>query len=103
MSEEEKRQKEADALDHIGEILGDCPARDQIRSLWEEYEAGETGEAKLVKDFDKIEMIVQAREYERDQGVNLQEFFDSTAGKWRTSLGESWANQIYIERDTTTE
>ena len=98
MSQEEKRQKEAAALDHIGEILGDCPARDQIRSLWEEYEAGETGEAKLVKDFDKIEMIVQAREYERDQGVNLQEFFDSTAGKWRTTLGESWANQIYNER-----
>jgi len=47
-------------------------------------------------------MIVQAGEYERDQGVNLQEFFDSTAGKWRTSLGESWANEVYDTRGRNT-
>jgi len=59
VSEEEKRRREATALDQIAEILGDCPARDQIRRLWEEYEAGETGEAKLVKDFDKVCRMVQ--------------------------------------------
>jgi 5'-deoxynucleotidase YfbR-like HD superfamily hydrolase len=52
-----------------------------------EYEAGQTKEAKLCKDFDKIEMILQALEYENSQGKELQEFFDSTAGKWRTALG----------------
>lgn len=52
-----------------------------------EYEEGKTDEAKLCKDFDKIEMILQAFEYESSQGKELQEFFDSTAGKWRTSLG----------------
>ena len=52
-----------------------------------EYEAGETNEAKLCKDFDKIEMILQAFEYESAQGKDLQEFFDSTAGKWRTVHG----------------
>lgn len=52
-----------------------------------EYEAGVTTEAKLCKDFDKIEMIMQAYEYEAEQSLDLQEFFDSTAGKWRTPLG----------------
>lgn len=33
---------------------------DEILELWEEYEAGETAEAKLMKDLDKFEMIVQA-------------------------------------------
>jgi len=45
---------------------------------------------------------VQAGEYERDQadrGVELQEFFDSTAGKWRTETGKAWARQVTEERD----
>ena len=32
-------------------------------------------------------MILQAFEYENAQGKDLQEFFDSTAGKWRTAYG----------------
>ena len=39
--------------------------------------------------------------YERDQGergVELQEFFDSTAGKWRTDVGKSWAQVVTDER-----
>ena len=95
----EKHQMERAAMDQIAEMLGDCPAAKSIRALWEEYEAGETQEAKLVKDFDKIEMIVQAGEYERDQpGVELQEFFDSTAGKWRTDVGKEWAACVTDER-----
>ncbi len=38
---------------------------DEIYNLWMEYETGSTLEARLVKDFDKFEMIVQADEYER--------------------------------------
>lgn len=102
VSDAEKYQMESEAMDRISSILGDCPAAKSIRALWEEYEKGETKEAKLVKDFDKIEMIVQAGEYERaqaDRGVELQEFFDSTAGKWRTDVGRSWAQVVTDERD----
>jgi hypothetical protein len=52
-----------------------------------EYEEASTPEAQICKDFDKIEMIMQAYEYEEEQPVVLQSFFDSTAGKWRTELG----------------
>ena len=48
----------------------------------------------------QIEMILQATEYETAQGSdNLQEFFDSTAGKWRTEIGRSWAEEIYKRRN----
>ena len=30
-----------------------------MRELWEEYEAGASPTAQLVKDFDKLEMIIQ--------------------------------------------
>ena len=43
-------------------------------------------------------MILQAHEYEVGQGMVLQEFFDSTAGKWRTELGRSWAEELYRRR-----
>ena len=37
----------------------------EFHSLWQEYEDGETAEARFVKDLDKFEMILQAYEYEQ--------------------------------------
>lgn len=37
--------------------------------------------------FAQLEMILQAQEYEAAQGMQLDEFFNSTADKWRTDLG----------------
>ena len=47
----------------------------------------------------QLEMILQAHEYETGQSMTLQEFYDSTAGKWRTELGRSWAEEIYRRRE----
>jgi len=44
--------------------------------LWEEYETKETPEARLVHNADRIEMLVQALEYE-DGAVNLEQFWDT--------------------------
>ena len=52
-----------------------------------EYERGETAEAQMCKDFDKLEMILQASEYETAQGLDLQDFFDSTHNQWKTAHG----------------
>ncbi|KAK9084521.1 hypothetical protein Syun_031537 [Stephania yunnanensis] len=52
----------------------------EIHGLWMEYEQSSSLEAKIVKDFDKVEMILQALEYETEQGKNLDDFFQSTAG-----------------------
>lgn len=40
-------------------------AAQEIKELWLEYEDCTSEEARVVKDFDKLEMIVQADEYER--------------------------------------
>jgi hypothetical protein len=130
------------------------PPAGEVAELWREYEAQSSREAHLVKDFDKLEMIVQvmgchmlsrrrprgsgavlgscradgaafvevahalhqyasagalllpapnscnlvsqrlcrvccvqAHEYEQAQGLELQQFFDSTAGKFKTETG----------------
>ncbi|KAI8869496.1 hypothetical protein GQ42DRAFT_163376 [Ramicandelaber brevisporus] len=71
---------------------------EEIRELWNEYEEGATGEAKLVKDIDKFEMIVQAMEYEKSDGKDLSEFFESTKGKFRHPQIKAWAEALYAER-----
>ena len=38
---------------------------DEFISLWKEYEEGITDEARFVKQIDKLEMIIQAHEYEK--------------------------------------
>lgn len=38
-----------EALDEICSTLGDTPSAAEIRALWNEYEAGSTEEAKIVK------------------------------------------------------
>ena len=47
------------------ELLENSLQSQEIFSLWQEYENGETMEAKFVKDLDKFEMILQAFEYEK--------------------------------------
>lgn len=49
------------------ELFGHLPERirEEIRSLWEEYESRSTPEARFVKDVDRLEAFLQAREYER--------------------------------------
>mmetsp|Transcript_35483 Transcript_35483/g.85862 ORF Transcript_35483/g.85862 Transcript_35483/m.85862 type:complete len:652 (+) Transcript_35483:140-2095(+) len=73
---------------------------EEILELWKEYEEGITPESNLVKDMDKLEMTLQALEYEND-GKNeksLDGFFDSTRNKWRTEIGKSWGEEIESRR-----
>ncbi|KAK9078856.1 hypothetical protein SSX86_002914 [Deinandra increscens subsp. villosa] len=94
----EKSRREKEAIDHMCKLLGGGPRAEEIHDLWMEYEENSTTEAKVVKDFDKIEMILQALEYENDQNKDLEEFFQSTAGKFQTNLGKSWASEIASRR-----
>ncbi|CAB1342809.1 unnamed protein product [Coregonus sp. 'balchen'] len=53
--------------------------RKEIYELWEEYES-QSSTAKLVKEFDLLEMILQVHEYKEldEKPGRLQEFFAST-------------------------
>ncbi|MCL7024340.1 hypothetical protein MKW94_013370 [Papaver nudicaule] len=95
---EEKNRREREALDQMCNLLGGGERAKEINDLWMEYENNSTPEAKVVKDLDKVEMILQALEYETEQGRDLEEFFESTAGKFQTDLGKSWASEIASRR-----
>ena len=58
---EEKERRERAAMD--GPLAG---LGEDVRALWEEYEARETPEARFVKDADLLDTCLQALVYERE-------------------------------------
>ncbi|XP_077077025.1 5'-deoxynucleotidase HDDC2 [Siphateles boraxobius] len=112
ISKTEKHRRENEAMVHITGLLDDG-LRKEIYNLWEEYEAQSSPEAKLVKEFDQLEMIIQAHEYEELEGKpgRLQEFFTSTEGRFHhpevlslvKSLNEERARHIAAKGDNAPE
>jgi 5'-deoxynucleotidase YfbR-like HD superfamily hydrolase len=69
-------QKLADERTALHELLSSIGAEHHM-GLYDEFASNETPEAQFVNQLDKIEMAVQAREYELAHGVELGEFYDS--------------------------
>jgi len=99
IKKEEKHKLEEQAMSDIRVTLQGSVVGEEIYQLWLEYEKGETREAQLLKDIDKFEMILQAFEYEGShKGMNLQQFFDSTRGKFKTQLVKGWTYELEKRR-----
>uniref|UniRef100_A0A336LMJ8 5'-deoxynucleotidase HDDC2 n=1 Tax=Culicoides sonorensis TaxID=179676 RepID=A0A336LMJ8_CULSO len=98
ISREEKLRREFDAMKDISKLAH--ASSDKLMTLFEEYEKGETAEAKFVKDLDRLDLIMQAFEYEkRDENPErLQEFFDNTEGKFQHPFIKKIVDEIYAQR-----
>jgi putative hydrolase of HD superfamily len=71
-----KRELEREGMKKIVSLLPDDLAK-EIFSLWEDFEYMKSGEAKLVKDLDKLEMCMQANEYAKaNEREKFEEFFE---------------------------
>ncbi|XP_064597413.1 5'-deoxynucleotidase HDDC2-like [Liolophura sinensis] len=95
VSKQEKQKREEAAMKYICRLVNPDLGT-ELYSIWEEYENQTSKEAEFVKDLDRFEMILQAHEYEQDdqQKVNLQEFFDSTRGKFQTKTVDEWSKGL---------
>jgi putative hydrolase of HD superfamily len=74
-----KRQAGALAL---GELLRALPWAEEWHAWWREYEDGTSAEGRLVRDADRLDMLIQAHIYEQ-----------TTGNRW---LGEFWASSEKI-------
>ncbi|MBW0556728.1 hypothetical protein O181_096443 [Austropuccinia psidii MF-1] len=101
ISREEKHRREAAAIEHFTTQLlpAESAAASRLKNLWHEYEAGQSREAKFVKDLDRFELCLQAVEYEkREKITTLQSFFDTTIPFIQHSEVKSWADELMNER-----
>jgi putative hydrolases of HD superfamily len=64
---------------------------DVIRGAVAEYEAGATGEARCARDADKLELLLQAREYAGQGHPGLRPFMDSALAALRTAAARALA------------
>ncbi|BFF95125.1 uncharacterized protein DMAD_12598 [Drosophila madeirensis] len=99
VSKEEKRAMEFKAMEDICKLIE--PRGKRIMELFEEYEHAESAESRFVKDLDRLDMVMQAFEYEKRDNCLLkhQEFFDSTEGKFNHPFVKKLVNEIYEQRD----
>ncbi|KAK0525962.1 hypothetical protein OC834_004980 [Tilletia horrida] len=100
VDKEEKTRREADAMEYLTfDLLGGSRAGQRIESLWQEYEARSSPEARLVKDLDRFELCLQALEYEREHNIrDLQPFFRGAIGQISHPVVRKWAVQLAGER-----
>ncbi|XP_048729257.2 5'-deoxynucleotidase HDDC2-like isoform X2 [Ostrea edulis] len=98
----EKRKQEMEAMKHICSLVPE-EVGNELYELWEDYEFQRSAEAMFVKDLDKFEMILQAHEYEKlsNSPGKLQEFFDSTKGKFKTEQVKEWVEKLNTERSSS--
>jgi putative hydrolase of HD superfamily len=64
---------------------------DMIRGAVTEYETGETLEARCARDADKLECLLQAREYEDQGHHNVQPWIDSSIASLQTPAAKQLA------------
>lgn len=86
-----KREAEAAALQTLLEPL---PSRERFGGLWFEFEDASSPEGRLVRDADKVEMMVQCLRYEQAGSRGLEEFWLAMDGHpWHYSLSA----QLYAQ------
>jgi putative hydrolase of HD superfamily len=59
-----QKQKHIDEREAIRKIFADNSSFEEYVELWEEFNNQKTREAKIVKQLDKLEMVIQALEYQ---------------------------------------
>jgi putative hydrolases of HD superfamily len=58
-------------MNSIKEMLGSNPFGQEAVDLWKEYASDSTPDANFVKDLDKLELIIQAVEYEKSNKCGI--------------------------------
>jgi putative hydrolases of HD superfamily len=72
-------------------------AASMISGAVSEYEAGETPEAICARDADKLECLLQAREYQDQGHQNLQPWIDSSLASLHTATAKQLASEALTQ------
>jgi putative hydrolase of HD superfamily len=74
---EKLKTKHKKELNAATEICSKIPNGNEFFSLIEDYLNKKSKEAKFLKEIDKLEMVIQALEYEHDSDHSLEEFWEN--------------------------
>ncbi len=74
-----RQEKNKEEIETLRQIFKNTQGAEEIVKLQQEIVDGLTFEAKILKELERLEMAVQALEYEEQFGKNLSEFFDNAS------------------------
>jgi putative hydrolase of HD superfamily len=91
-----KSQAQASAL---ADLLSPLPAAERLRALWQEFEDHGSPEGLLVRDADKLEMMIQCLRYEQAGSRGLDGFWQATDQRqWHYALCADLYNRLKTMR-----
>lgn len=79
----------------MSQILQDTVAGEDYLGLWQEYKAAMSAEARLVRDADRLEMVMQAKEYAAAGNRRLSEFWQDHS--WNYSVSQHLFERLSSE------
>ncbi|MFT4326256.1 MAG: HD domain-containing protein [Candidatus Woesearchaeota archaeon] len=79
----------------VSDVLA-IPEHDEVLSLWKDFEEKRTSEGIIAKDADTIELVLQAKEYQKT-GINTISFIENAKNRLMTTT----AKELYevLNRD----
>ncbi len=91
-----KSEAEASAM---ADLLAPLPTGGRLAALWQTFEDSTSPEGRLVRDADKLEMMVQCLRYEQAGSRGLDEFWQAYDNhRWHYALSASLYNRLRTMR-----
>jgi putative hydrolase of HD superfamily len=96
LSRDSKQEAEAGAMQ---DLLYGLPFADGWLKLWRDFEAGDSVEARLARDADRLDMLLQAAAYEAAGRRGLEEFWQVIDEDcWHFPVTQELACQLFRKR-----
>lgn len=90
----QKHEEENVAVHEIFGLIEDK----EFPTLFEEFQKKQTIESKLVTEVDKLDMAIQAYEYEKQYGIDMQPFFTSVGSVLKIKAVKKLFKEIESKR-----
>jgi putative hydrolases of HD superfamily len=95
-----KHHKHAAERAAMEAIVADSPLATDYLDLWEQYNRADSAEAQLVKEADKLDLMLQAFHYEQAGQRNLDEFWQNvTLASFETSAARTLFTELLERRE----
>jgi putative hydrolase of HD superfamily len=87
-----KSQAESTAIESL---LAPLPGAEQLGALWQQFEGSSSPEGRLVRDADKLEMMIQCLRYELAGSRGLDEYWQAMDQRqWHYPLSANLYNRL---------
>jgi len=84
----------------LSDLLSDVPSAETFGALWRDFSDGTSTEARLARDADKLDMLIQAAAYEQAGWRGLDEFWETISRyAWEFPISGALHQELVARRE----